>query len=134
MRRIGFEGKLHWGTAGATGTTELTRARDVGYKFDPTRGDTSDRASVIDYSRVCGVKFTLDFEINNDDSDPFVAAVRAAAAAGTLIAFRTRDKTSGWGCDGDFNVGLDESQPLRDRQAIKVNCEPCNDNRNVTWS
>jgi hypothetical protein len=134
MRRIGFEGKLYWGTAGSTASTELSIARDVGYKFDPTRADVSDRGSIIDYSRVAGIKFTLDFETTNNDSDPFVAAVRAAAAAGTLIAFRTRDKTSGWGVDGDFNVSLDESQPLRDRQAIKVNCEPCNDNRAVTWS
>ena len=134
MRRIGFEGKLYWGVAGSTGSTELTIARDVSYKFDPTKADVSDRGSIIDYDRVAGVKFSLDFEVTNQDTDAFIAAVRAAAAAGTLIAFRTRDKTSGWGCDGDFNIALDESQPLRDRQAIKVSCTPCNDNRSVTWS
>jgi hypothetical protein len=134
MRRIGFEGKLYWGAAGSTANTELTIARDVSYKFDPTKGDVSDRASIIDYDRVCGVKFSLDFEVNNDDTNAFVAAARAAAAAGTTIAFRTRDKAAGWGCDGDFTISLDESQPLRDRQAIKVSVTPNNDTRNITWS
>jgi len=134
MRRIGLEGKLYWGAAGSTGSTELTIVRDASYKFDPDKADVADRASIINYKRVTGVSFTLDFETNNDDSNTFVAAARAAAAAGTLIAFRTRDKTSGWGVDGDFSISLDESQPLRDRQAIKISAEPCNDNRAVTWS
>jgi hypothetical protein len=134
MRRIGFEGKLYWGAANATAATELTIARDVSYKFEPTKGDTSDRASIIDYEKPCGIKFSLDFECNNDDSNAFIAAARAAAAAGTLIAFRTRDKSAGWGCDGDFSISLDESQPLRDRQAVKITATPSNDNRSITWS
>ena len=134
MRRMGFEGKLYWGAANATATTELVIARDVSYKFEPTRGEVSDRESIIEYSRVAMVKFTLEVEVNNNDSNAFIAAVRAAAQAGTLLAFRTRDKTSGWGVDGDFSVAIDESQPLKDRQAIKVSCEPCNDNRATTWS
>src|SRR6188768_2171758 len=106
MRRIGLEGKLYWGAAGSTGSTELTIVRDASYKFDPDKADVADRASIINYKRVTGVSFTLDFETNNDDSNTFVAAARAAAAAGTLIAFRTRDKTSGWGVDGDFSISL----------------------------
>jgi len=134
MRRMGFEGKLYWGAAGTTGTTELVIARDVSYKFEPTRGEVSDRESIIEYSRVAMVKFTLEFEVNNNDTNPFIAAIRAAAQAGTLIALRSRDKAAGWGVDGDFSVALDESQQLKDRQAIKVSCEPCNDNRAATWS
>jgi hypothetical protein len=134
MRRVGFEGKLYWGAPNATAGTLLEIVRDASYKFDPTLADVSDRASIIDYSRVAGIKFGLDFETNNDDTNAFVAAVRLAASTGTLIAVRSRDKTSGWGCDGDFNVALDESQPLRDRQAMKISLTPCNDNRAVTWS
>jgi hypothetical protein len=134
MRRVGFEGKLYWGAAGATAPTELTIARDVSYKFDPQLADVSDRESIIEYERVAKVKFGLEFEVNNNDSNAFVAAVRVCAAAGTTMAFRTRDKTSGWGCDGDFNIALDESQPLKDAQRIKVVASPCNDTRAVTWS
>ena len=64
-----------------------------------------------------------------------MAAVRAAAIAGTAIAFRTRDKTAGWGVDGDFVVGIDESQALRDAQRIKVTAKPTDKNgRLPTWS
>ena len=131
---MGFEGKLYWGAAGSTGSTELTITRDVNYKFEPTQGDTSDRGSIIDYSRTAGVKFSLEIEVRNNPSNSFIAAVRAAAVAGGRLAFRTRDKTSGWGCDGDFNIGIDESQPLRDRQAIKVSATPNNEDRAITWS
>lgn len=134
MRRVGFEGKLLWGTAGTTAPTELTIAIDVSYKFEPTKADVSDRESIIDYDKVAGIKFSLEFNCTNNDSNAFVAAARAAAAAGSLIAFRTRDKAAGWGCDGDFSISLDESQPNRDKQQIKISATPCNDNRAITWS
>src|SRR5690349_1805254 len=101
-KRMGFEGKLYWGAAGATGTTELTIARDVGYRFENTEADVSDRASIIELTDVASIKFALDFEINNQDTNAFVAALRTAAATGGAIAFRTRDKAAGWGVDGDF--------------------------------
>lgn len=131
---MGFEGKISWGAPGTTAPTELTIARDVNYKFDSAQGDTSDRGSIIDYSRVAGVKFSLELEVRNKPTDAFIAAVRAAVIAGTPMAFRTRDKASGWGVDGDFNIGLDESQPLRDRQSIKISATPNNENRSLTWS
>jgi hypothetical protein len=134
MRRVGFEGKLYWGAAGSTATTELGISRDVAYKFDPSLADVSDRASIIEYSRTAMVKFSLEIECNNDDSNAFVAAVRVAAAAGGTMAFRTRDKTSGWGCDGDFTIALDESQALKDAQRLKITATPNNDTRGITWS
>jgi phage head maturation protease len=134
-KRLGFEGKLYWGAAGSTASTELKIVRDVSYKLEATQADISDRNSIIDLVDVGGVKFSLEFEVNNQDSDGFVAAVRAAAIAGTAVAFRTRDKTSGWGVDGDFIVGTDESQPLRDAQRIKVTAAPTDKNGRVpTWS
>jgi hypothetical protein len=132
---MGFEGKLYWGAAGSTGSTELTIARDVSYKFENTEADISDRGSIIDIVDVAGVKFGLEFEVNNQDTNAFVAAARAAAIAGTAIAFRTRDKTAGWGVDGDFIVSVDESQSLRDAQRIKISCSPTDKNgRLPTWS
>lgn len=134
-KRMGFEGKLYWGAAGATGATELTIARDVSYKFENTEADISDRASIIDIMDVAGVKFGLEFEVNNQDTNAFIAAVRAASIAGTAIAFRTRDKAAGWGVDGDFIVAVDESQALRDAQRIKVSASPTDKNSRLpTWS
>jgi hypothetical protein len=135
MKRMGFEGKLYWGVAGTTGTTELTIARDVGYRFEPTEADVSDRASIIELVDVAMVKFALDFEINNQDTNAFVAAMRTAAATGGAIAFRTRDKAAGWGVDGDFIIGDDESQPLKDAQRQRVVCKPTDKAGRVpSWS
>jgi len=134
-KRMGFEGKTYWGAAGSTAATELTIARDVSYKFENTEADVSDRGSIIDLMDVAGVKFSLELEVNNQDTNAFIAAVRAAAIAGNAMAFRTRDKTAGWGVDGDFIVAVDESQPLRDAQRIKVTASPTDKNGRVpTWS
>jgi hypothetical protein len=134
-KRMGFEGKLYWGAAGSTASTELTIARDVSYKFENTEADVSDRSSIIDLVDVAGVKFSLEFEVNNQDTNAFVAAARAATIAGTAMAFRTRDKTAGWGVDGDFVVAVDESQPLRDAQRIKITGGPTDKNGRIpTWS
>lgn len=134
-KRMGFEGLLLWGAAGSAGTTELKIARDVSYKFENAEADISDRSSIINLYEVGGVDFSLEFEINNQDTNAFIAAVRAAAVAGTAIAFRTRDKTAGWGVDGDFIVSVDESQALRDAQRIKISAKPTDKNgRNPTWS
>jgi hypothetical protein len=134
-KRMGFEGRLYWGAAGSTAATELKIARDVSYKLEPTKVDVSDRNSIVDLVDAAGIKFTLDFEINNQSTDAFVAAFRTACAAGTAIAFRTRDSASGWGVDGDFIVSDDEGQPLRDAQRIKITCEPTDKNGRVpVWS
>jgi hypothetical protein len=132
---MGFVGKLYWGAAGSTASTELTIARDVNYKFEPVEGDVSDRASIIELVDVAMVKFSLEFEVNNKDTDGFIAAVRTAAATGGAIAFRTRDKASGYGVDGDFIIGDDEGQPLKDAQRLKVSAKPTDKaGRIPSWS
>lgn len=134
IRRVGFEGEFYWDLPGATAATLLEISRDISYKFEQTRADVSDRASRIEYERGVMTKFSLEIETNNDHTNAFVAAVRAAAGNGTLLAFRTKDRTSGWGCDGDFSINLDESQPLKDGQRLKISAVPSNDNRSITWS
>ncbi len=133
-RLIGFEGILLWGAAGSTASTALTIVRDVSYKIDTTDADVSDRGSIIKYNRAAQVAFSIEFEVNNDSSNSFIAAVRTAALAGDPIAIRTRDKTSGWGVDGDFIISIDESQPLTDAQRLKYSAMPTNENRSVSWS
>jgi len=135
VRLVGFEGKLYWGASpGTTGATELTIARDVSYKVEATKGDVSDRADINEYDRTAMVKTSLEFEVNNKTADSFIAAARTCATTGVPMPLRTRDKTSGFGCDGDFNLSLDESQPLKDAQRIKVTATPTNEYRALTWS
>ena len=134
-KRMGFEGILLWGAAGSTATTTLAIARDVSYAFENTEADISDRSSIIDLVDVAGVKFSLEFEVNNQDTNAFIAAARAATIAGTAMAFRTRDKTAGWGVDGDFVVSVNESQALRDAQRIGIKAMPTDKSgRLPTWS
>jgi hypothetical protein len=134
MKRIGFEGRFLWGVAGGTGATLTNSARDVGYKFEPQEADTSDRSCKTELVDVAMVKFSIELEINNQDTDAFVAAVRAATTSGGAIAIRTEDKASGWGVDGDFIVGNDESQPLKDAQRLKLNFSPTDKAGRVpTW-
>ena len=133
-KRMGLEGELYWGAAGSTASTELTIARDVSYKIETTEADVSDRSVYIDIMAPAGGKFSLEFEVNNQDTNAFIAAVRAAAWGGTAIAFRTKDKSGGYGVDGDFIVSVDETQALRDAQRIKVTASPTDINgRNPTW-
>jgi len=133
-KRMGFAGKLMWDAIGATATTELTEARDVSYNIESTEGDVSDRASIFDLADVAGVKFSIEFEVSNKESSTFVAAARAAVVAGTGMALVTADDYGGWGVDADFILSLDESQPLRDAQRIKVKATPTDKNGRVpSW-
>ena len=133
-KRMGFEGLLLWGTAGSAAATELTEARDVSYVIEGTEADISDRASIFDLMDVAGVKFSIEFEVSNKDSSSFIAAARTAAVTGGSMALMTADKAGGWGVDGDFIISLDEAQPLRDAQRIKVKASPTDKNsRTPSW-
>lgn len=123
-RKMGFVGELYWGTAGTTAATLLEIARDISYKFEPTEGDVSDRASIIELVDAAMIKFSLEFEVNNDATNAFVAAMRTAVATGGAMAFRTKDDASGWGVDGDFIFGDDEGLPLKDAQRLKISAKP----------
>lgn len=124
-KRMGFEGLLLWGaTGGTTAATELTEARDVSYVIESTEADISDRASIIDLMDVAGVKFSIEFELNNKDSSSFISALRTAMIAGTGLPLLTADKAGGWGVDGDFIFSVDEGQPLRDAQRVRVRASP----------
>lgn len=132
---MGFEGKLYWGSSGSTAATELTIARDVTYRFENDEADVSDRASIINLMDVAGVSFSLEFEVNNQSSNSFIAAVRTAAAAGTPMAFKTRDVSAGYGVDADFIVSVDENQALRDAQRLRVSAKPTDaGGRTPSWT
>ena len=132
---MGLEGKLYWGAAGATATTELLIARDVSYKLENVEADVSDRSSIINLFDVAGINFSLEFEVNNKQGHAFIVAMRAAIVLGNAMAFRTRDYSSGFGVDGDFIFSDDEGQPLRDAQRLKISCKPTDKNSRLpVWA
>ena len=132
--RVGHEAKLYMGAAGSTAATELTIARDVNYSIETTTADVSSRASIIDSNAAVGVVLGIDFEILNDNSIAGIATLRAAAFAGTAIAFRSRDWTTGVGIDADFLITISEGQPLRDKQTIKITGKPTSATRVPAWN
>ena len=135
MKRMGFEGKLYYGTPGAEGATELTIARKVNYTIEPDLADISDRGSLVNLSDVAGLTIGLEFEINNQDTDPAVAALRTAILTGAALALRTKDKASGWGLNADFVMGTKEDQDLRDAQRITITASPTDKaGRAPAWS
>lgn len=42
-KRMGFEGKIFYGGAGAEATEEIENSRDISYDFDYDKGDTTER-------------------------------------------------------------------------------------------
>jgi hypothetical protein len=132
--RMGYEAELYTGTAGSTAATQLDIVRDVNMTIEPTTVDVSSRASIIDSNATAGIVLSMDFEMLNDDTVASVATLRAAAFAGTAVAFRSKDKASGVGIDGDFIVSVSEGQPLRDKQTLKFTCKPTSANRVPVWS
>lgn len=133
-KRMGFDGRFYYGTAGSTAATYTTEVKDVSYSLEIDEADVSDRSSIYDLVDVAGVKFSIDITIDNKDSSAFVAALRAAAIAGTAISVLTADKAGGFGVDCDVVVKLGEEQKLRDAQRITISLMPTNQaDREPTW-
>ena len=123
-KRMGFEGKVYTGAAGSTAATELTIVRDVTFNLDPDRADTSDRASFINMTDAAGCTVSIDIEINNDNSNAFIATLLANTAAGTPYAFKLEDYSGHTVFDGDCITSFNNTEPLRDAQRISFNATP----------
>ena len=123
-KRMGFEGVVKYDTAGSTATTTLTIVRDVTLNLDPDRADVSDRASFINMTDAAGCTVSIDIEINNDNSNAFIATLLANTAAGTPIALLLEDYSGNTVFDGDVITSFNNTQPLRDGQRISFNCTP----------
>jgi hypothetical protein len=124
MPRMGFEGKIFYGVAGAEATTEITNSRDITYTIDTEEGDTTVRgdgsAPPIDTGRVTIRKVSaLTWQMTNTTGDTTLLALWTAATAGTPVAIRTKDKTAGKGFDGDVYLSISHTKPLRGEQQLE---------------
>lgn len=132
IKRLGFEGKILYGAAGATATTEITNSRDIAYNFDYDKGDTTGRDSgspPVETGRVSVRKVTITFTMLNKASDSTLDALLTAAYAGTAVALRLRDYSAGKGYDGDVILKVNQSMPLRGEQTYDFTAEPTEENR-----
>lgn len=135
-KKMGFEGKAYYGTAGSTASTELANTRDIKVPIKLEKGETtvrgtsgvpkkSSRATCVDMD---GIEITM----VNHVGDASLEAMKQAAASGDPIALRLKDYSSGKGFDGDVIVEVDKEWPLKGEQLIRFSCAPNDDNRD--WS
>ena len=85
--KMGYEGQLFYGTAGATAAVQVTNCVDLNYDTDPERGDTTVRGDGLNVpvvtSKVTGLKPSLTWKMLNKTSDTTLTALLAAALTGS---------------------------------------------------
>lgn len=116
-KRISLEAKLYYGTAGSTASTEIDNVRDVTFTGDFDEIDVSTRGNTYKDIRLGQGSLQIEFEMIENDSDATLTALKAAWAAKTTVALRTRAYSSGWGIDADFKLqSMTAGEPLNDAQ------------------
>ena len=135
-QKMGFEGILYYGTAGSTASTQLTNCKDITIGGDVERGDTTVRGSgstpPVKSSSVTSVALTIEFTMLNDSTDASLEALKVAAAAGTPVALRGKDYSSGKGPDADFNLSVSKPWPLNGEQVVTFTAEADRGSREPT--
>jgi hypothetical protein len=133
VKKMGFEGLIYYGVQGAEGTTLINNSRDITESFDIGEGDTTERGAgtspPIETSRVTSRKYGIEWQMLNKTSDTTLAALIAAAVAGTPVAIRTKSHATGKGYDGDMNVKFKKGIPLKGEQTLDFTGTPNDDNR-----
>jgi hypothetical protein len=133
VKKMGFEGKLYYGSAGSTATNELTNTRDINYNLDTEKGDTTTRGAGTSppkkTERVTALGITIEFTMLNKTDDTYLEALKVAAYAGTPVALRTKDYSSGKGFDGDCILDVQHGKPLNGEQTLQFTATPNDDSR-----
>ena len=126
--KMGFEGMLYYGAAGSTGSTLVENVKDITLNLDVERGDTTVRgdssAPPIKTEDVTSRMAGIEWGMINDATDTALTALMTAAAAGTGIALRLKDHSSGKGPDADFTLSVSHSKPLNGEQLITFTASP----------
>lgn len=127
-QKMGFEGLLYYGTAGSTASTLIENCKDITITRDVERGDTTVRGdstvAPIETQHVSMRKLQIEFTMLNDSTDSTLEALRVAVAAGTEVALRGKDYSSGKGPDADFTLSQSDPWPLNGEQAITFTAIP----------
>ncbi len=134
VHKMGFEGWIGCDTAGGTAaTTQLTNTRDISITTDAEFGNTTTRgtgsAPPITYQKVTGLTWSCDFNMLEKTAagDAQLELIKAAAAAGTPMALRMKDHSSGKGFDGDVIFSHKQGKPLAGEATHDFTAVPCND-------
>ena len=120
-KKMGYEGILYYGAAGAQASTQVTNCRDLNYSFGPVTEDTTVRGSgssvPIRTSRPVARELKdLSWSMIEKSDDTTLTALKAAAAAGSAVALRTLSRSGATGFDGDCYIECTNGQPLAGTQ------------------
>lgn len=121
VKKMGFEGKLYYGTGGAQASTEVTNCRDVQYDNDLETADTTTRGSgspPIETGRPVRRTVSLSWTMLMKSDDTTLTALLAAARNGTVIALRVLPYSGGAGLDADAYIGCANGQPINGEQTV----------------
>jgi len=134
--RIGLDGKLFYGAAGAQGATEMDTVKNVELVLEKDMADGSRRKSKGWKSNRGTLKnMKIEFDVPNASDDPHKSTVLQASLNDDLVALWARDHATGEGPDADFEVASwGRSEQLPDTQMIHVVCEVSDEKRTPTWS
>ena len=121
VHKMGFEGMIYANAAsGGAATVQVINSRDISITTDPEYGSTKTRgngsAPPIKTQHVTGLTFSCDFTMIEKSDDTTLELLKAAAAAGTAVAFRMKDHSAGKGFDGDVLLSHKQSKPLAGEQ------------------
>jgi hypothetical protein len=131
-QKMGFEGQLFIGTAGAQATTTITNAQDISYNLDHEKGNTTVRgdgsAIPIQTESVTLRTVSIEWTMIHDTTDTDLETIRSAAYAGSSLAIRTKDYASGKGFDGDCTISVQDGRPLAGEATLQFTATPTLDN------
>ena len=133
VKKMGFEGLVYYGVAGATGGTLINNSRDITETFDIEEGPTTVRgdgsAPPLKTTRVTGRSYALDWQMLYKSDDTTLLAILAASVAGNPVAIRSKAFSTGLGYDGDMNIKWKWGKPLNGEQTIDFTGTPNDDSR-----
>jgi len=131
--KMGYETYLAYGAAGSQASNQLLYATDTDYDVGVETGETTSRgdgsAPPIVYKRVTSRVPKITFKMTNKGGDTNLAALLAAARAGTPVAIYYKDTSAGKGFDGDVILTSKHLGPLKGEQTYEFSCEANDDSR-----
>lgn len=129
--KMAFEGLLYYGAAGSTAGNLLVNVTEATIKIGKSTGDTTSRGNgsgpPVHTERVTEIIPGLEFSMLNRSDDTYLAAMLAAAAAGTPVALRGKDYAAGKGPDMDYILEADNGEPKNGEQTYKFTATPTRD-------
>lgn len=123
---MGYEAVLYIDTAGAQAATQVTCATDIEYTNDLEMGETTCRgdgsAVPVKSERPTCISAEITFKMLATQGGAALATLLAAARTPSALAIYYKDYASGKGFDGDMNIKVKHSAPLKGEQMYDFTC------------